>query len=62
MFLIMALTPRNAWAYLDPGSGSYLLQLLIAGLLAGGFAFKSFWKNLFGNIKKLFKGGGRKGP
>lgn len=41
-----ALSP-DAYAYLDPGSGSYLFQLLLSGLLAGMFMFKSFWKNLF---------------
>jgi hypothetical protein len=37
-------------AYLDPGSGSYLLQLLIAGALGLGFALKMFW----GRIKAFF--------
>jgi hypothetical protein len=37
-------------AYLDPGSGSYLLQLLIAGLLGGMFVLKSQW----GRIKSWF--------
>ena len=29
-------------AYLDPGSGSYLLQILIALLLGGAFAVRAF--------------------
>lgn len=33
-------------AYLDPGSGSYLIQILIAALLGGGFAIKAFWKQI----------------
>lgn len=37
-------------AYLDPGSGSYLLQLLIAGLLGAAFALRASW----GRIKGLF--------
>jgi hypothetical protein len=36
--------------YLDPGSGSFILQVLLAALLGGGFAIKAYWKN----IKKLF--------
>ncbi|BCY16213.1 MAG: hypothetical protein GYA12_08305 [Chloroflexi bacterium] len=36
--------------YLDPGSGSFILQVIIAALLGGGFAIKTYWKN----IKKLF--------
>ena len=32
-----------AAAYLDPGSGSYLIQLLIGSLLGAGLAIKMFW-------------------
>jgi len=39
--------------YLDPGSGSLLVQLLAAGLLGGiGIVLKMFW----GRIKAFFKG------
>jgi hypothetical protein len=37
--------------YLDPGSGSFILQVLLAALLGGGFAIKAYWKN----IKAIFK-------
>jgi hypothetical protein len=37
--------------YLDPGSGSFILQVLLAALLGGGFAIKAYWKN----IKRIFK-------
>jgi hypothetical protein len=29
--------------YLDPGSGSYILQILLAGLLGGFFIIKTNW-------------------
>ena len=48
-------------AYLDPGSGSYLLQLLIAGLLAASFTVKSFWRNLAGFFARLFSKNRRDG-
>jgi hypothetical protein len=38
--------------YLDPGSGSFLLQLLIAAILGGAFAVKVYWKK----IKAFFTG------
>lgn len=41
-------------AYLDPGSGSYLIQILIAALLGGGFAIKAFWKQISAFFSKLF--------
>jgi hypothetical protein len=34
-------------AYLDPGSGSMLVQGLVALLLAGGFFLKVFWRKIF---------------
>jgi hypothetical protein len=33
-------------AYLDPGSGSVLIQLLIAGLLGAAFVLKVSWKRI----------------
>jgi hypothetical protein len=37
--------------YLDPGSGSFLIQLLIAGLAGAGIAIAVSWAK----IKRLFK-------
>jgi len=31
-------------AYIDPGSGSYFFQILIAALVAGIFSIKNFFK------------------
>lgn len=39
-------------AYLDPGSGSYLLQLFIAGALGALFAIRHYWSR----IKDFFSG------
>jgi len=38
--------------YLDPGSGSFILQLLIASLVGLGFFFRSFWMNLINKFRK----------
>ena len=40
----------DKFAYLDPGSGIFLLQLLIAALLGAGIALRASW----GKVKKLF--------
>jgi hypothetical protein len=37
--------------YLDPGSGSFLIQLLIAAIAGAGIAIAISW----GRIKRLFK-------
>jgi hypothetical protein len=44
------MTPPTVFAYLDPGTGSYLLQLALAGVLGASYAVKHFW----GRIKALF--------
>ena len=41
---VLLSTTREASAYLDPGSGSYLFQILIAGLTATVFFFSSIKK------------------
>ena len=42
----LAAIPSEARAYIDPASGSYLLQILAAAVLGGLFAFRSAWKNV----------------
>jgi hypothetical protein len=59
MLLTFALLvlPSTAHAYLDPGTGSYVVQLLIGGLLGGLFALGVFWRRVVAFIKHLFKHG-----
>jgi len=33
-------------AYLDPGSGSFILQLLVAGILGGLVAIRMYWSKI----------------
>jgi len=39
-------------AYLDPGSGSVLLQIVLAAILGAGIVLRTQWSK----IKSLFKG------
>ena len=48
---------HQAAAYIDPGSGSFFLQMLLAGILAAGMAVKAYWQRI-----KSFFGGGRSAP
>lgn len=43
--------PVNLYAYLDPGSGSYFIQIAIAAILGGFYAVKVYW----GKIKSVFQ-------
>jgi hypothetical protein len=47
--LVSLLSPiLRPQAYLDPGSGSFLIQLLIAGIVGAGFIIKVYWKKIKG--------------
>jgi hypothetical protein len=52
LFLLTAVATLDASAYLDPGSGSYILQMLIAGAVGGAYAIKLYWQR----IVVFFKG------
>ena len=54
VFLFMVLSSQQAHAYLDPGSGSYLLQLLIAGGVGIIFSIKTFWFQIKTFFSSLF--------
>jgi len=53
--LVSPILPRPAYGYLDPGTGSYVLQFLIGGLLGGLFALGLFWRRVLAYVKRLFK-------
>jgi len=44
--LAVALWPANAQAYIDPGTGSFVIQGIIAAVVGAGFALKVFWKRI----------------
>jgi len=39
-------------AYLDPGSGSFILQLLLAALVGSLFILKTYWKRIISFFRK----------
>jgi hypothetical protein len=55
--LLSIILPNTAHAYLDPGTGSYFLQMAIATLLSGLYAIKLFWKNIKAFFRKIFSRG-----
>ena len=54
-FLFLISFSVNAFAYLDPGTGSIILQLIIAGI-TGSIAYIVFYYRKFKDLlKKIFK-------
>ena len=51
--IIMAATTGTAHAYIDAGTGSLILQFLLAGLFGFLFALKMFWSRVTGVVPKV---------
>lgn len=43
---------RSGHFYLDPGSGSFILQILIASLLGALFVLKAYWQKIIAFFRK----------
>jgi hypothetical protein len=41
-----------AYAYIDPGSGGYILQLLIGAFLGASAAIAIFWRRIVGFFRR----------
>jgi hypothetical protein len=48
------LFPSEAHAYLDPGTGSYILQIALAALVGTLFAIRLFWGRIKSAVGNLF--------
>ena len=46
--------PKRAYAYLDPGTGSYVIQILVAALVGSAVAVRVFWRNIRMFFQRLF--------
>jgi uncharacterized membrane protein len=52
--MLIAAIPLPLRAYLDPGTGSYILQIILAAILGGLFALKLFWHRIKLFLKRIF--------
>jgi hypothetical protein len=53
---VVLLTPSSAFAYLDPATGSYVLQVLAGVFLGAVYLAKVYWLRIrmfFGGLRKL---------
>lgn len=55
LVILLGWLPTVAYGYLDPGTGSYIIQILIGGVLGGIFAIGIFWKRVVAGVKSLFR-------
>ena len=54
LFILYVITAKKAYAYLDPGSGSFMFQLLMGAILGGLFTIKIYFKKIKSFFIKLF--------
>lgn len=43
---------RTVIAYIDPGSGSFIFQVLVGSAMAAGLGVKVFWRRFTGLFKR----------
>ena len=53
---LLIATVAPAHAYIDGGSGSYMVQMAMAGVLALVFSIKLSWQRLKATVARLFTG------
>ena len=56
------ITIPAARAYVDPGTGSYVFQVVIGALLGAAVAVKVFWHRLVGFVTRKPAGAKSSGP
>ena len=55
--LFVVFFSHNAYAYLDPGSGSFILQIAIAAIVGGLFVVKLYFNKIKTFLKKAWSKG-----
>lgn len=54
LFVSVILLPEDVHAYLDPGTGSYVMQVVLASVLGALYSFKLFWARIKSFLKRVF--------
>ncbi|MBI4845579.1 MAG: hypothetical protein HY810_03780 [Candidatus Omnitrophica bacterium] len=54
IMLFSDMLTKKAYAYLDPGTGSYVFQVIIAFFVGALYIIKLFWARIACFIKSLF--------
>ena len=52
--LLLGISTGSAHAYIDPGTGSYVLQVVLASILAAAFVVKSTWRSIKEAVARRF--------
>jgi len=55
VFLLGSFVSSEAYAYIDPGSGSMILQMLVGVLVGVAITIKIYWNRLKFKFEEKFK-------
>ncbi len=53
LFILLWASSSNAWAYVDPGSGTLLWQFLLAAAVGGIFLIRRFFFHIKAVIRRI---------
>jgi hypothetical protein len=60
LIIVVVFLPEPAHAYLDGGSASMLLQMILAGLVGAAMTIKMYWQKICRFARELFSSGKNK--
>lgn len=55
---LLLVAERPLHAYIDPGTGSYVTQVIVASIVSAGFILRTYWTRVKDTCRRLF---GRRG-
>jgi hypothetical protein len=51
--LLLAISERPAEAYIDPGTASYVFQVIAGAVLGGVFLLRTYWNRVAATLRAL---------
>lgn len=60
VMVVLVFFASPAYAYIDAGSASMVLQLILAALVGAAMSIKIYWQRICQFIRKLFSSGNNK--
>jgi hypothetical protein len=55
--VLFLLISTGVFGYIDPGTGSYVIQIILAAIVGLSFGLKLFWRKIKGFFRNLFHRG-----
>jgi hypothetical protein len=53
VLLLLVISERSAEAYIDPGTASYVFQVIAGAILGGVFLLRTYWSRVVTTMRSL---------